>query len=143
VTASRQVTVGGRSRGLPPATVRRVVRAVLAGERREALISVTFLGPVGMRRLNAAHRKHNRPTDVLSFGLALPGGELAGDVYICPAVASEQAKALGVPPREELVRLVVHGVLHALGHDHPEGRGRESSAMWRRQERYVRKLARA
>jgi probable rRNA maturation factor len=43
--------------------------------------------------------------------------------------------------REELVRLIVHGTLHALGRDHPEGAGRTRSAMWRRQERYVEALA--
>ena len=44
--------------------------------------------------------------------------------------------------REELVRLVVHGTLHVLGYDHPDGPGRTRSAMWRRQERYVRRLMR-
>ncbi len=41
---------------------------------------------------------------------------------------------------EELVRLAVHGNLHVLGYDHPEGPSRTRSAMWRRQERYVRRL---
>jgi len=41
---------------------------------------------------------------------------------------------------EELVRLAVHGTRHVLGFDHPEGPGRTRSAMWRRQERYVRRL---
>jgi probable rRNA maturation factor len=48
---------------------------------------------------------------------------------------------LGIPLREELIRLVVHGTLHALGWDHPEGPGRTRSAMWRKQERYVEALA--
>jgi probable rRNA maturation factor len=56
-------------------------------------------------------------------------------------VAREDARTLGIPWREELVRLVVHGTLHALGQRHPEGPGRTRSAMWRRQERYVETLA--
>jgi probable rRNA maturation factor len=40
-----------------------------------------------------------------------------------------------------LIRLVVHGTLHALGREHPEGQERTRSAMWRRQERYVEALA--
>jgi probable rRNA maturation factor len=132
--------VSGRRLPLPAGLVRRVVEAVLAGERRTAAISVTFLGREAMRRLNAEHRGHDRPTDVLSFALGGPAGP-AGDVYICRSVAEWEARTRGIPLREELIRLVVHGTLHALGRDHPEGPGRTRSAMWRRQERYVESLA--
>jgi probable rRNA maturation factor len=40
-----------------------------------------------------------------------------------------------------VARLVVHGSLHAIGYDHPEGPGRMRSAMWNKQERLVRRLA--
>ena len=126
---------------LPPATVRRVVAAVLRGERRRAEVAVTFLGPVRMRALNRAHLGHDRSTDVISFGLPAPDGGLVGDVYVCGSVAAAQAKRLKVPVREELIRLVVHGTLHVLGHDHPASEARVRSPMWRRQERYVRRLA--
>ena len=132
--------MSGRRLPLPAGVVRRVVQGVLAGERRKASISVTFLGRETMRRLNAEHRGHDRPTDVLSFSLGGPGG-LAGDVYVCRWVAEREARARGIPLREELIRLVVHGTLHALGRDHPEGPGRMRSPMWRRQERYVESLA--
>lgn len=135
------MVVNGRRVPLPAALVRRVVDAVLRGERRRALISVTFLGRDAMRRLNAEHKGHDRPTDVLSFALADPSGRAVGDVYVCPWVAEREARARGIPVREELVRLVVHGTLHALGRAHPEGEGRTSSPMWRRQERYVEALA--
>jgi len=133
--------VNGRRIPLPAARVRRVVAAVLRGERRQARISITFLGRDAMRRLNAEHKGHDRPTDVLSFALDGPGDEPLGDVYICPWVARREAAARKISVREELVRLVVHGTLHALGHVHPEGPGRTTSAMWRRQERYVEALA--
>jgi probable rRNA maturation factor len=133
---------GRRASGaLSPATVRRIVAAVLRRERREAKIQVTFFGLVRMRALNARWKGHDRPTDVLSFTLPLPDGSLAADVYICAQVGRRQARELGVPERQELIRLVVHGTLHALGYDHPEGPRRTQSAMWRRQERYVRALA--
>ena len=119
----REVVVSGRRLPLPPALVRRVVTRVLEGERREGLVSVTFLGRDAMRRMND--------------GI----GRLVGDVYVCPWVAAREAKAQGVSLREELIRLVVHGTLHALGRTHPEGEGRTRSPMWRRQERYVGALA--
>ena len=92
-----------------------------------------------MRALNRRAFGRDRVTDVIAFELPLVAGA-GGDVYLCPAVAHTSAGALGVPPREELVRLLVHGTLHALGYDHPEHGGRANSAMWRRQERYVRQL---
>ena len=133
--------MNGRRLPLPAALVRRVVRAVLRGERRQAHVSVTFLGRDAMRRLNAEHRGHDRPTDVLSFAMADPSGRTVGDVYVCPWVAAREARARGIALRQELIRLVVHGTLHALGREHPENAGRTASPMWRRQERYVAALA--
>lgn len=128
-------------KGLPAATVQRIVATVLRAERRRAEVAVTFLGPTRMRALNRGHLGHDRMTDVISFALTSPQGELVGDVYICRAVAAQHAKRLGVPLRQELVRLVVHGTLHVLGYDHPDGGARTASPMWRRQERYVGRLA--
>ncbi len=136
----REVRVSGRSKPLSPARVRRIVRAVLAAERRSATVSVTFLGPTRMRRLNLEYKRHDRPTDVISFQLPGPDGSLVGDIYVCPAVAAREAKAAGVTQAEELARLVIHGTLHVLGYDHPEGRGRTRSVLWRRQERYLEAL---
>jgi probable rRNA maturation factor len=133
--------VSGRRVPLSRALVQRVVRTVLQSERRDALISITFLGRDSMRRLNAQHKSHDYPTDVLTFALTEPAGQRMGDVYICPWVAGREAKARGISLREELIRLIIHGTLHALGREHPEGPDRTRSAMWRRQERYVEALA--
>lgn len=133
--------MSGRRLPLSRALVRRVVEAVLRAERRDALISVTFVGRDTMRRLNAEHKQHDYPTDVLTFALTDPSGHIAGDVYICPWVARREARTRSIPLREELIRLIVHGTLHALGQNHPEGGARTRSAMWRRQERYVETLA--
>jgi probable rRNA maturation factor len=137
----REVVVAGRRLSLPSALVRRVVQRVLEGERRDGLVSVTFLGREAMRRMNAQHKGRDVPTDVLAFAMSDGAGRVVGDVYICPWVAEREARARGVPLREELIRLLVHGTLHALGRTHPEGPGRTRSPMWRRQERYVGALA--
>ncbi len=136
-----EVLVGGRVLPLPERTVRRLVEGVLSGERADAQVSITFVGPRVMRRLNGAHKGHDAPTDVLAFPLPLPDGGLAGDVYVCRAVARRNARRLGLAEREEIARLVVHGTLHVLGWDHPEDAGRTHSPMWRRQEQYVERLA--
>ena len=136
-----EVSVGGRPRALPDRIVQRVVREVLDRERRDARVSVTFLGRDAMRRLNLEYKGHDRPTDVIAFALKGPGSALIGDVYLCPWVARRESAARRVPFREELVRLLVHGTLHVLGYEHPEDALRERSPMWRRQERYVEALA--
>ena len=125
---------------LPGTLVRRVVETVLAASVAAPWISVTFLGRDAMRRLNAEHKGHDRPTDVLSFALSRPGGRTVGDVYVCAWVAEREARTRRIPLRQELIRLVVHGTLHALGRDHPEDDRRTTSPMWRRQERYVEAL---
>lgn len=104
-----------------------------------AAISVTFLSGPQMRGLNRRTMGRDRATDVIAFPLEHVG-QTAGDVYVCPSVARRSARQAGIEDREELMRVVVHGVLHVLGHDHPDGRGRTGSRMWRLQERYVREL---
>jgi probable rRNA maturation factor len=127
------------------ARVGAIVRAVLRAERAgPARLSITFVSSRRIAALNRRHLAHRGSTDVISFSLALdaPGGPIGGDIYIAPAVARRNAMAHGVSVREELTRLVVHGVLHVLGFDHPEGEGRDTSPMWRRQEVLVARLTR-
>ena len=80
---------------------------------------------------------------MISFGFDRPttSDPVVGDIYVAPGVAARNAKSQRRPIREELVRLLVHGTLHVLGYDHPEDGNRERSAMWRRQEQLVRRLA--
>jgi probable rRNA maturation factor len=114
-------------------------RVLRDGRVRDAQISVTFLDDRRMATLNRKHLGHRGVTDVISFGFApaTKDGPLVGDIYISPALARRNARAHGAGVREELLRLVVHGTLHVLGHDHPEGESRYASPMWRRQERLL------
>jgi rRNA maturation RNase YbeY len=141
-------TVAVQSEGvrvaLARARVAAVVQGVLRAERaHSALLSVTFLTTRRMAAMNRQHLGHTGPTDVISFGFRDAAGATIGDIYIAPEVARANARAFGRPVREELVRLVVHGTLHVLGYDHPDGEARLTSPMWRRQERYVQRWLRA
>jgi len=114
--------------------------ATLKAERvRDAMLSITFVSRAEISRLNRRYLGHHGPTDVISFGLGRVGrrGAVVGDVYICVDVARENARKQGIAAGEELLRLVVHGTLHVLGHDHPSGGKRVESPMWRRQERIL------
>ncbi|HJU89654.1 MAG TPA: rRNA maturation RNase YbeY [Gemmatimonadaceae bacterium] len=122
--------------------VREVARTVLrAQDVHHALLSVTFVSSGAMAALNRRHLRRRGSTDVIAFGFdrAAPKSAVIGDVYIAPAVARANAKRLGVSAREEVARLVIHGTLHVLGHDHPEGEGRTRSAMWRAQEKLLKR----
>jgi probable rRNA maturation factor len=122
-----------------------VARSVFKAERAShALVSIAFVTTPAIRDLNRAHLRRDGETDVIAFAWRQSGkrSPLIGDVYIAPAVARTNAKANGVSVREEIVRLVVHGALHVLGHDHADGPARTRGVMWKRQERLVRRLAR-
>lgn len=153
------VTVGAEVPrvALARAYVQRLARGVLRAEGvRHALVSIAFVTPRTIARLNRAHLGHRGSTDVIAFAFAqrsparargarpadTPDG-IVGDVYIAPAIARRNAARWRVGIREELARLVVHGILHVVGYDHPEGPGRIHTVMWRRQEGLLRRLARA
>lgn len=138
------VSTDGVRLALSRERVKEIVRATLKGARvNHALISVTFLSARRVAALNRKHLGHAGATDVISFSFARghQSAPVVGDVYIAPDVARANARELGGSVREELTRLVVHGTLHVLGHDHPEGDQRTRSPMWRMQERLVARLA--
>jgi probable rRNA maturation factor len=97
-------------------------------------ISLALVSDATIERLNREYLSREGTTDVISFPLEQPGAPLVGDVYVCVPQAERQAAELGIPLREELLRLAIHGTLHALGYEHPEDSGRDESAMFRRQE---------
>lgn len=117
--------------------LRRAAGAALesAPEPARGEVSVTCLPADEIASINREYLGRDGPTDVVAFELG--GDELLGDVYVCPEVAERVAREEGVELREEIARLVVHGVLHVLGHDHPEDESRWDSPMFRLQERLV------
>lgn len=102
----------------------RLATAVLATEGRHGEMTLTFVDRDEIAALNVEHLGHGGPTDVLSFPLDHDdAGDvpfLLGDVVICPAVAAAQAPDHAGTLDDELALLVVHGILHVLGHDHAD-----------------------
>lgn len=140
-----EVSADGVRLPLPRARVAAVARAVLHAENvTDATLSITFVSTPRIASLNREHLGHRGGTDVISFPLTsdVPNAPVTGDIYIAPDVARRNAAAHGVAAREELTRLVIHGVLHVLGFDHPGGLERTGSAMWQRQEELLAALQR-
>lgn len=128
----------------PPAAPERVeaaVRHVLRAEGVDAAeISVALVGDTEIAALNEQYLSHEGPTDVISFHLHDEGEPPLGDVYVGVEQAARQAAGFGAAADEEVLRLAVHGTLHVLGYEHPEGDDRAASPMFARQEALLREL---
>lgn len=113
-----------------------LARACLAGEgAAQSELSVSFVTADEMADLHQRYLGEEGPTDVLSFPLGDTdegGARILGDVVIAPDVAAANRPE---DPAAELRLLLVHGILHLLGHDHEDDG--ERAEMWAKQERYA------
>ncbi len=112
--------------------IERAANAALAHESAQGDLSVVLTGDDQLRELNRDYLGIDAPTDVLSFPVSEtdPDSRSAylGDILISVPRATQQAAAAGHPLESEVQLLVVHGVLHLLGHDHASHAGK--SRMW-------------
>ncbi len=130
--------VGGTLDAAIEALLTRAVAATAAARHiTDAQISVTLLGDAAIAELNRRFLSHEGPTDVIAFALYEHHETPVGDVYVGFEQAVRQAADHGIPVEQELARLAVHGTLHVLGEEHPEGEERMTSPMWSLQERIV------
>src|SRR3989344_1478858 len=96
-----------------------VAKKVLKGENRvKENISIAFVSPIEIQKLNKQYRKKDKPTDVLSFEKVSQFKDECAEVVICPAVVRENTKESKLSLKKELANILIHGVLHALGYDH-------------------------
>src|SRR3990172_8848518 len=101
------------------ARVRKVAREALKSlECLDKELSVALVDDEQMRELNRRYRGRDRPTDVLAFPMDSADGPLLGDVVISVDTALVQAKLASQALEEEVMVLLLHGILHLLGYDH-------------------------
>lgn len=117
------------------------------GVRGASELTIYFVDESAIADLNAEHMGKQGPTDVLAFpldgvecfelqgpgaitrGPARPHHDhsdmplLLGDVFVCPVVAMQQAPSHAGSFDDEIALLIVHGILHVLGHDHDDEAG--------------------
>ncbi|MBI1779234.1 MAG: rRNA maturation RNase YbeY [Proteobacteria bacterium] len=127
------------------AVARRAAMAALASGPAQGAVelSIALAGDRLARRLNREFRGQDKPTNVLSFaGDAASGAarqpRLLGDVVLAFETVQGEAKEQKKPFADHLSHLVVHGVLHLLGHDH--ARNAEAAAMERLERTILAKL---
>jgi probable rRNA maturation factor len=108
----------------------------------ESGISLRLTTDKEMQELNHQHLGINAPTDVLSFPIPFndpeTGAPYLGDILVSVPTAARQAEIAGHSLEEEIRLLIVHGILHLLGHDHstPD----EKAVMWEIQDMLLQKL---
>lgn len=114
--------------GVDTRRLKTVARTLLREmDEAESAISISLVDDAEIHALNREHRGKDKATDVLSFPLYEPGEEthphaerLLGDIVISVDTARRQAAEYDAPLQNEIHRLLIHGVLHVLGHDHEE-----------------------
>lgn len=97
-------------------------------------ISCVFVDDKAIKKINTAYLGHRFNTDVITF-LIETQPFLEAEIYINTKQARRQARLYKVTVKNELTRLVIHGVLHALGYE--DKRTKQRKKMFELQERYV------
>lgn len=99
-----------------------LTKALLHLRLQSSELSVLFVNSRRMKALNTRYRGVPKDTDVLSFPLlekpALDGPGMLGDIVVSVPKALQQSKEFHVPFHDELLRLLLHGLLHLVGYDH-------------------------
>jgi len=123
--------------------LKKIANGVLALLKQDdAELSVALVGNAEIRKLNARFRKKDYSTDVLSFAATegiISDFRLLGDVVISVDKAKEQARERSRTLDEEIITLLIHGVLHLLGYDH-ERSAKDARIMTRLEKRIYRRL---
>ena len=128
-------------RRVPPtlrrAPIQRFARTLQKEVVKNRSFDILITGDAELRRLNRDFRGKDYPTDVLSFPAALPSEpRRLGDIAISLARARAQAREFGHAIEHEVQILMLHGVLHLMGHDHET----DSGAMARAEKRWRARL---
>jgi probable rRNA maturation factor len=100
---------------------RQWVEAVLPRDHDPVELVIRLVDEEESRQLNRDFRGQDRPTNVISFPFEAPAEvelPLLGDLVICVQVVTREAAEQGKTPLAHWAHMVVHGVLHLLGHDH-------------------------
>jgi len=129
------VSYGCKGYRVSKKAIGRIVSFVFKEEHiRTGKISCVFVDDNAIKKINTAYLGHRFNTDVITF-LIETQPFLEAEIYINMKQARRQARLYNVAVKNEVARLVIHGVLHALGYD--DKRTKQRKKMFELQERYV------
>jgi probable rRNA maturation factor len=132
-----------RARPLNTKLIRKIVRGLLIDElsRNGFEIGISIIGEEAMTRMNEGYLRHKGSTDVITFDYtdATRPKLLCGEVFVCLDEALAQAPRFRLSWQNELVRYIVHGILHLSGYDDKTAAARRK--MKREENRLMRRLS--
>ena len=115
--------------------LKNVAETVLKEEgAKESNLSIAFVGKDKIKELNKKYRQKDEATDILSFGSILKNKpfyffaeqrnfyDRLEEIIICPEIVKKNARQYNSTFKEELIRVLIHGILHLLGYDHEKSK---------------------
>ena len=88
----------------------------LSENKKLSQVSFIFISDEEILELNRKHLQHDYYTDILTFDLSESQESIFSEIYISIDRVRENAKQLNTPSSQELLRVIVHGVLHLCGY---------------------------
>ena len=120
-----------------PETWKKLVDSLIRELQMEVeSLNIVFVDDATLQKMHLEYLNDPQKTDVITFDLS-EGARIEGEIYISSERAAEQAKEYGVPFAQEVLRLIIHGILHLKGFDDLEAQDRK--IMKQEEERLVQK----
>ncbi len=106
-----------------PSLTKTLVKAIVTEvskikECKFSYLEISFVTKEIIHEINKEHLNHDYPTDIITFEYDRgEDGVIDGELIICSEVAADNAEEFGVTVESELLRLIIHGILHLIGYD--------------------------
>ncbi|MCH7495445.1 MAG: rRNA maturation RNase YbeY [Candidatus Marinimicrobia bacterium] len=113
-----------------------VMQSVLQGEKKEYdSVSVLFVSDSEIREINKDYLGHDYSTDVITFPLNDEPENLEGEIYVSYETTKNNSLNYNVPHSNEILRVVIHGILHLVGYD--DSTDSQKEEMKKKEDHYI------
>jgi probable rRNA maturation factor len=114
----KNLSITSEFRLVNKASVHKLVKAIKEDLNfKIADLTINFINSDKLQELNRKHLKHNYPTDIITFNYSGSLSNLDGEIFISFEDALINSKKYRVSLNNELIRLIIHGILHLLGYN--------------------------
>ncbi len=120
------LTIKNETKGKLPRLPFLELKEAILGKSYE--LSIVYVSPAKMKKLNMQHRGMDYATDILSF----PLGKKSGEMILCSSAIAKKAPKFGMTEKKYNVFIVIHGLLHLKGYDHGSRMERAETVYLRR-----------